>query len=397
MTETLYEKIKSYQIYDLFKTSSAQVNKELHHKFGEYPILTDFLKHYTNIDIKILNKDITNLFLEISSLADINSLNDNFKSNNDQYISEISKLYLLFNAIHDINDYIGKILSKIRNLISSQCEWQNLDKHFQEKIKELTTYILNCHDSKKYLPWEDYFDTKEKKFDYKSKSNKLLNIEKIELLKDLLEKDSNINNNKIIPNLVKSQKVLVNLENNKGETHHKNGTHVRHHSNNHKLDGEINHKHHLINNESKLNTKEENYNKKENIENIDSNDINDYITSIPKDSLFMNRQFHKKREKFLSHDNINEWNVQSTKQCLYLDKNQPEETSEQLLIIEDSKIYADLLEIIYELYKDGKITYEQKIKLKQLIIKKCPKILNTYKYFMNKDDENFIKELTALV
>ena len=39
----------------------------------------------------------------------------------------------------------------------------------------------------------------------------------------------------------------------------------------------------------------------------------------------------------LSHDNINEWNGQSTKQCLYLEKNQPEETSEQLLIIEDSK------------------------------------------------------------
>ena len=71
--------------------------------------------------------------------------------------------------------------------------------------------------------------------------------------------------------------------------------------------------------------------------------------------------------------------------------------SEKLILNEDSKMYADLLEIIYELYKNEKITYEQKVKLKKLIIKRCPKILNVYKSYQNIDNEKLIEELKELV
>ena len=73
------------------------------------------------------------------------------------------------------------------------------------------------------------------------------------------------------------------------------------------------------------------------------------------------------------------------------------ECSEKMVIKEDSKMYADLLEIIFELYKNKKITYEQKVKLKKLIIKKCPKILKVYKSFHNIDNEKLIEGLKELV
>ena len=56
-----------------------------------------------------------------------------------------------------------------------------------------------------------------------------------------------------------------------------------------------------------------------------------------------------------------------------------------------------LLEDIYELYQNGKITYEQKVKLKKLIIIKCPKILSVYKKFQNIDSEKLTEELKDLV
>ena len=73
------------------------------------------------------------------------------------------------------------------------------------------------------------------------------------------------------------------------------------------------------------------------------------------------------------------------------------ESSEKVLMNEDSKMYADLLEIIYELYQNEKITYEQKVKLKKLIIMKCPKILNVYKNFQNVDNEKLAEQLKELV
>ena len=73
------------------------------------------------------------------------------------------------------------------------------------------------------------------------------------------------------------------------------------------------------------------------------------------------------------------------------------ESSEKVMINEDSKMYADLLEIIYELYQNGKITYEQKVKLKKLIIKKCPKILSIYKNFQSDDNEKLAEQLKELV
>jgi hypothetical protein len=148
-----------------------------------------------------------------------------------------------------------------------------------------------------------------------------------------------------------------------------------------------------------------NGNQKENIENKDdniiSNDINDYITSVPIGSFLKKIKPLKRRSVYQSCKDLTSKSYRDNKEKnfqLHKDEKIPfHESSEKVMINEDSKMYADLLEIIYELYQNGKITYEQKVKLKKLIIKKCPKILSIYKNFQSDDNEKLAEQLKELV
>ena len=72
-------------------------------------------------------------------------------------------------------------------------------------------------------------------------------------------------------------------------------------------------------------------------------------------------------------------------------------SSGHLFFREESKKYAELLEIIIELYKNDKISLEQKLKLKRLVISKSSKILKVYNHHFNYDNEKFLFELKKLV
>jgi hypothetical protein len=226
------------------------------------------------------------------------------------------------------------------------------------------------------------------------KSNKLLNIGKIELLKDLLKKDNGNNtiyNSNNTPRFIDEDNSSINSEDmsiQKEENEQKELKKMN------SIDSRFTFKNQI--------TEKEKVEKKENIENENCNgttvDINDYITSIPKDVLFPNI---KHRRKYESYKNLNEINSLCNKvkdfQLHDEDLIPIYESSEKIVINEDSKMYADLLEIIYELYKNKKINYEQKVKLKKLIIQKCPKILHVYKCFQNVDSEKLINGLKELI
>ena len=133
MADSLFEEIKTDELYHLYQTNSTKINKELLQKFQEFPVVTDFFKHYTNIDIKLLNENINIFFLQISSIADINCLNT-FESSTEQYITDFSQLYLVLNAICKINDSIKKIVTKINSSLPKLYQKHCLDKNYQKKI-----------------------------------------------------------------------------------------------------------------------------------------------------------------------------------------------------------------------------------------------------------------------
>lgn len=395
MNDSLLEEIKTDELLHIYNTNSPKINNELVQKFHEFPSISDFFKHYTNIDIKLFNDYINLFFFQIYTMADIESLNT-FKSPVEQYITDFSQLYIVLNAICKINDSIEKIVTKIKSSLPLLYDKHCLDKDYQDKINEIATYMLSTNLNRGNFSTASTLENSENLLEYKSKSNKLLNIEKIELLKDLLEKDlTNKTKTLETPHFKEDLTSIESKQKSKGnevtKSHSKTSL-KRNNSNDSKFSF-------MNNNQTAINekTKDKNSNTENEDDNIMSGDINDFITSIPKNSFLPKVKSHKKRREF--------------KSCKELDgiNNRPEidqnfnlplpmnECSEKIVINGDSKMYADLLEIIFELYKNKKITYEQKVKLKKLIFKKCPKILNVYKSFKDVDNAKLIEGLKELV
>ena len=385
MSDSLFEEIKTDELYHLYKTNSSKINTELQHKFNQYPVITDFFKHYTNIDIKLFNENINVFFLQISTIADINSLNT-FKSSVDQYITDFSQLYLVLNAICKINNSIEKIVTKIKSSLPLLYDKHCLDKDYQNKINEIAKYMLNTNIKRINTSSYSTNENSENSTEFKSRSNKNPNIEKIELLKDLLKKNSNKTSKFNYLDTPKFQEDLIHIN---SDDKSSEGDNIL--STTKKSESKFTF---MDNNDNKEQKKE-----KDNVENQDDNimsdDINDYITSVPQNFSIPKFKSLKRRGRYKSCKELIGNNLKPN-----IDNNfhsNDKEMSEKLILNEDSKMYADLLEIIYELYKNEKITYEQKVKLKKLIIKRCPKILNVYKSYQNIDNEKLIEELKELV
>ena len=345
MNDSLLEEIKTDELLHIYNTNSPKINNELVQKFHEFPSISDFFKHYTNIDIKLFNDNINLFFFHIYTMADIESMNT-FQSPVEQYITDFSQLYIVLNAICKINDSIEKIVTKIKSSLPLLYDKHCLDKDYQDKINEIATYMLSTNLNRGNFSTTSTLENSENLLEYKSKSNKLLNIEKIELLKDLLEKDlTNKTKTLETPHFKEDLTSIESEQKSKGnevtKSHSKTSL-KRNNSNDSKFSF-------MNNNQTAINekTKDKNSNTENEDDNIMSGDINDYITSIPKNSFLPKVKSHKKRREF--------------KSCKELDgiNNRPEieqnfnlpipmnECSEKMVINEDSKMYADLLEIIF--------------------------------------------------
>jgi hypothetical protein len=393
MNDSLLEEIKTDELLHIYKTNSPEINNELHNKFHQFPSITDFFKHYTNINIKLFNENINIFFSQIYTIADINSLNT-FKSSVDQYITDFSQLYIVLNAICKINESIEKIVTKIKLSLPLLYERHCLDKDYQNKINEIATYMLNTNINRGNYSSTSTLENSENSEEFQSKSNKLLNIEKIDLLKDLLEKDLN---NKSKPlETPRFEENLTSIKEKSKENEEARTNSKKSIKRNNSTDSNFS----FMNSNQKL-INEKSNKKDNNIENENNNiisaNINDYITSVPKNSFMTKFNHLKKRNRFVSSKELNGANYKSDISKNFNLNVPMNEHSEKIIVNEDSKMYADLLDIIFELYKNKKISYEQKVKLKKLIIRKCPKILNVYKSFQNVDNEKLIEGLKELV
>ncbi len=428
--------MKTNDLYYLFKTNSSQINLEILSKLQKFPTLTGFFKHYMKKDIKVLNDTYDNFIHILSQFSSLIS-KAKFESNIDQYISDFSYIYTLFNILLKLNDSLNSIISNIKNNITTLYNKYHIDKNKQEKIDECVAYLLDISQHKNNS--HNFFSkcsTKEnsngsidhyliindnKEFYDSSKQQK-------KLIKDLLGRDKNINLNKItstpkfnnIDNSTIPSNKNENCDNNihKGEQNKEEFSSINKES----TDSEFT----LSSNEKKQTNKgKENISNnisKENVNKINelSDDINDYITNINPNDLIIkpHRRNSTIIRQFNSNLNINKNRYQSIDRTnvkslysSYKNNNSHENllknltkssfkklhfSSGHLFMKEELKIYTELLELITELYNENKINSEQKLKLKKLIIIKSPKILSVYKLF-NQNDEIFIQKLKELV
>ena len=460
----MYEEIKSIEflgemkineLYYLYKTNSSEMNLEIFSKLQKYLTCPDFFKHYVKKDIKIFYENIDNFINKISSISQNNI---KFSSKVDQYISDFSCIYILFNLIFKINNSIANILLNTKPILLNLYEKYNLDKISQEKINECINNLLrissNIKFNQKNLSKSSTKDNSNGSLDHNDNTNRLQNLlgecnanvnkeffhndnEQI-LIKDLLGKqniknESKNNNSNVtdctprFSNIINSNTSFSNLiqsnRNNNNSNEGRNKESELKLSKQNSIDSEFT----LSSNEKIKNEKEK---KKENIINesisnteikndMISNNFKDYITNIEKNELFFNKKKGRKSciYKFNTNTNIEKINRNKSIDILNkknifssfkgdINNNKSFEkiksnknfhvSSGHLFMKEESKMYADLLEIIIELYKYKKISLQQKLKLKKLIISRSPVILNVYKYF-NNDNEKFVIELKKLI
>ena len=105
------EKLNYEEIYDLFKTHSSKVNKEISKKIESFKFNMDFFKYYANKDIK----NLLNIFeLKLSD----DELFSSFKSDIEQYISCISQIILTIKFFLKTQDILTKMVINAKNQLS---------------------------------------------------------------------------------------------------------------------------------------------------------------------------------------------------------------------------------------------------------------------------------------
>ena len=429
----MYEEIKSLDfsgemkandLYYLYKTNSSQKNLEILSKLQKFKALSDFFKYYMKKDLKIINDAYDNFIHILSTFS--NPINKTkFESTIDQYISDFSYIYTFFNIVIKLNDSLTSIISNIKKNISSIYSNYHIDKIKQEKIDECISCLLQIsqhkNNSNKFFSkvsskdnsYGGSFDNnltadESKEFYYNSSKQQVRRIN------DLLNKESNNINLNLVSDTPKFNNIDTRNNNKNNEEQDKE---LDLNTNQGSADSEFT---------LSANKKKEIYKEKENenvlntTNNKGSVDINDYITNISqREFRFKQPRKRASARRFKSNlkvgvngyhssDGINIKTLYSSiknnnshdKMLKGLAKDNSYKklhvSSGHLFMKEESKMYTELLELIIELYNVNKINFEQKLKLKKLIICKSPKILNVFKSF-NKDDVVFVQKLKELI
>ena len=429
--------MKTDDLYYLYKTNSSQINLEILSKFQKFINSKEFFKHYMNTDIKIFYDNLDMFSLQLSSLLDENNY-INFDSKLDQYISDFTYIFALLNIISKLNNSLNSIILHAKQNLTNLYSKYEVDKNKQESIDECMFNILeNLHQKKKSQKFSSKCSTK--------------NNSDISIDKNLISINENKENNehngkqKILTeeeDFIFQEKQNSNNNNNVMETPKFNDIkNINPSFSNKKKINNYN-----LNNEEQINkfnfikkksidsvftlssikkneldkgkekeNKINNNNEETKNENFSSINIKDYITNInPNDFIIKHsrtrrtsyiKNFNSKINRNKSIDRINTKSLFSAYKENEKTFKNPEKidtykkmhvSSGHLFMKEESKRYAELLEIIIELYKNQKINFEEKLKLKKLIICKSQKILNIYKLYHH-EDINFVIKLKEII
>ena len=428
----MYEEIKSINLigemktddlYYLYKTNSSQINLEILSKLQKFITSEEFLKYYINTDIKLFYGNLDMFTQQLSSLLNENN-HINFDSKIDQYISDFSYIFVLLNIISKLNKSLKSIILIVKQNLTNLYSKYVVDKNKQESIDECIFKLLdNLHETKKTLKIFSNCSTKDNSnisidknlnFNNENKENNESDNQKIfEGKEDCFFKEkqnSNINNTERTPrfNDIKninpslSNKKEVNNNNNLNNDEQINKKFIKQKSIDSVFTLSSNKIIELEKEKQKDSIINNNNNEEEKNENVISNNIQDYISNInPNDFIIKHprprrtsylKNYNTKINRYKSIAGINVKSLFSTPH----EKENKHASSGHLFIKEESKRYAELLEIIIELFKDQKINLEEKLKLKKLIICKSPKILNVYKFY-NHEDENFVIKLKEII
>jgi len=372
----LFEENGIDNLYNLFKTSSSNVNLELLSKFQEFSTSSDFFKHY-------MNKDIHSFFSLFQKLEENYSTicnNDNyinFNSCTDKYISILSNLIILLHLILKNRKIIKSTITNLKhNLIKYNSEYI-IDCDFYNKMNKYINSLLNL-----------------------SLINDPDKINNTSTRKDNLS-TANITNTSV--NSIFKDKIIGNEENNFYDMTNEDM----------RTPFFVSKSESLINNIEILNNNNNNINliicrKKDSIGSILNLPCTDF--SLEKSNL--NKQ-DSKTNNFSKINNSNEKIKHNSNNDLLnniklinklkgekikkVRKKTNKEKDKKNNKINNLKRYEILLKNVNELYKNHTINSIKKKKIKQLIISDSSKVKELYNYYCKNDINKYVEYLEGLL
>ena len=364
----LCESIKTNDIYNLFKTDSFELNLNLLSSLQNFHTMNDFLNYYTKQDCKNAFNIFNDLFIISSNIYQENE-NNIYKSEIDNYLSNISKIILLLSLIQKSNELLSNLLINIKKVVQKFHKENNNNINILEQINNCINDLLY---SSQIVSQRNYSRRS-------TKDNTLtgLNLFNINNLGKNKQSDNNSN---------EEEYFLFQCSTPKFE------------EDDDQID-EVNEEQSCYNNiplENKNKDESDKIDSKKTIKTIGSSLSFKYMRCVH-DSDEEKKRYIKKYKTvkmgidFSNHKNFFKKKSNSNKINDSYNDDLSSENEYNPKALEKSKIIAIFLNIINRLFKSGEITSKIKLAIKQLIISDSENIIKKYSQY-NVYSKNYDKD-----
>ena len=358
------------KIYYLYNTSSSEINLEILSQFKKFESSPNFFFYYTENDIKNLLKLLNKLDENLTSIFNDNSYK--FSTNTDKYISQISKIILIFTLIQKIQEISSKFLLKSKQYLNEISNNYKIENIYQDKLFSLINNLENNFTSDISLSTNNY-----SKSSTQVNSSSSLNLFSISSSKKQIE----ISNDEIQNEFFNEKKLSVVDEEILSDVQTPGFIDKISNKDNVNTPSNISHNTDLNDDEFNLSFRNMNF-----ILNSNPNILNNFPIGIK--SKQRTEKFHRKNALSFSIDKIKNCRSASTKSEMLNIKPLNEDA--------EIKMYRDFLLLVKKLYKSCLITADEKIEIKKLIISKSKKIIDFYiKEYENIKNDN-LKSANAI-
>ena len=134
----LTDELKNNEIYNIFKTDSTELNLNFLSSLQKFHTTNEFLNYYTHQDCK----KVFDIYNNLSSISyQIYNENEklNFKKDIDKYLSDLSKIILLFSLIQKNNELLANLLKNTKKFIKKFF----IENEIKPAIKERISNCIN--------------------------------------------------------------------------------------------------------------------------------------------------------------------------------------------------------------------------------------------------------------
>ena len=334
----LTDELKNNEIYNIFKTDSSELNLKFLSSLQKFHSTQEFLNYYTQQDCK----KVFNMYDTLSSISSkIYNENEksNYKKDVDKYLSDLSKIILLFSLIQKNNELLSNLLKNTRKFIKRFYIENEIQSIIKERINSCINDLMSCSQV-----------ASQRNYSRRSTKENTVSNPNI-FLGNSLKKSYNANEEEYL--FFQSQTPKFEEEENEII--------------------EVNEEQSF--NNMNAETKEDN-SKKDSLKTISSSfSLRHMKFTYQSDEEENGRSIKKNKTVKLGTDFITPHNFFKKKSNSY---NNKEDIDNENNIKDNSQYIVDFLNSINNLYKTGKINSNQKLAIKQLIISDPKSVVEKY-------------------